>query len=129
LQKSSKRPRQTVLIVDDDVSVLRALARRVRADGFKVLTYDRPTLLLASDIPKSNACLVLDVNLPEMDGVELYETLVAAGCHLPVIMITGRNDLRSRRLVERVNAVGLLIKPFEDSTFLQIISRAISLSA
>ena len=108
--------------------MLRAAARRVRADGFEVLTFDRPGLLLAADIPKSNACLVLDVNLPEMDGVELYETLVAAGCHLPVIMITGRNDPRTRRLLERVNAVGVLFKPFEDSTLLEAISRAVSLS-
>ena len=125
MPKSRKTPRRTVLIVDDDVSVLRALARRVRADGFEVLTFDRPGLLLAADIPKSNACLVLDVNLPEMNGVELYEALVAVGCHLPVIMITGRNDPRARRLLERVKAVGVLFKPFEDSTFLEAISRAV----
>jgi two-component system, LuxR family, response regulator FixJ len=110
------------------MSVLRAVARRVRADGFEVLTFNRPGLILAADIPKSNACLVLDVYLPEMDGVELYEALVAAGCQLPVVMITGRNDSRTLRLLERVNAVGVLFKPFEDSTFLEVISRAISLS-
>ena len=94
----------------------------------KFLTFDRPGPLLAADIPKSNACLVLDVDLPEMDGVELYEALVTAGCRLPVIMITGRNDPRTRRLLERVNAIGVLFKPFEDATFLEVISRAISLS-
>jgi two-component system response regulator FixJ len=128
LPKSRKEPRRTVIIVDDDVSVLRAIARRVRADGFEVLAFDKPGLLLAADIPKSNACLVLDVYLPEMDGVELYEALVAAGCRLPVIMITGRNDPRTRRLLDRVHAVGVLFKPFEDIAFLEIISRAISLS-
>ena len=128
LRKSRRKLRGTVLIVDDDTSILRAITRRLRADGFEVLTFDSPTLLLAANIPKSNACLVLDVNLPEMDGATLYEALVAAGCRLPVIMITGRNDSRTRRLIERVKAVGVLFKPFDDTAFLEVISRALSLS-
>ena len=108
--------------------MLRAIARRLRADGFEVVTFDRPGLLLAAEIPTSNACLVLDVNLPEMDGVELYETLAAGGCRLPVIMITGRNDSRTHRLLKRVKAVGVLFKPFEDSVFLETLCRALSLS-
>jgi FixJ family two-component response regulator len=106
--------------------MLRAIARTLRADGFKVVTFDRPSLLLAADIPKSNACLVLDVNLPEMDGVQLYENLATAGCRLPVILITGRNDSRTRHLIERVKAVGILFKPFDDTAFLDIVSRALS---
>jgi|SRR6516164_6772780 FixJ family two-component response regulator len=126
LPKSRRKLRQTVIIVDDDTSMLRAIARLVRADGFEVLTFDRPSLLLAADIPKYNACLVLDVNLPEMDGAELYQTLTAAGCRLPVIMITGRNDSKTRRLIERVKTVGVLFKPFDDTAFLEVISRALA---
>ena len=128
MAKSRRKLRQTVLIVDDDASVLRAVARLVRTDGFEALTFERPELLLAADIPKSNACLVLDVNLPEMDGVQLYELLAAAGCRLPVIMITGRNDAQTQRLLERVDAVEVLFKPFDDTTFLGVISRAFSMS-
>ena len=109
--------------------MLRAIARRLRSDGFEVLAFDTPTSLLAAKIPESNACLVLDVNLPEMDGAALYETLTSGGCHLPVIMITGRNDSRTERLLERVHAVAVLFKPFEDSAFLDAISRALSLSS
>ena len=123
-----RRRRRTVIVVDDDPSVLSAMARLVRACGFDVLTFDRPGLLLAADIPKSDACLVLDVNLPEMDGVELYEALAAAGCRLPVVMITGRNDAQTRRLVDRLSVVDLLFKPFDDDAFLEVVSRACSLS-
>ena len=128
LAKSGRKVRGTVLVVDDDVSMLRAIARLLRADGFNVLTFDRPALLLAADIPKSNACLVLDVNLPEMDGVALYHALVAAGYRLPVVMITGRNDTKTRRLIEGVEAVGVLFKPFEDTALLEVISLALPLS-
>jgi len=128
LPRSRRKLRRTVIIVDDDTSMLRAIARLVRADGFEVLAFDRPSLLLAADIPESNACLVLDVNLPEMDGVELYETLAAAGRRLPVIMITGRNDSKTQRLIERVKAVSVLLKPFNDTAFLEVIYRALAIS-
>lgn len=108
--------------------MLRAVARTLRADGFEVLTFDRPNLLLAADIPESNACLVLDVHLPEMDGVQLYEALAAAGCHLPVIMITARNDSKTRRLLDRMKAIGVLFKPFDDTALLAVIYRALCLS-
>jgi FixJ family two-component response regulator len=129
LQKSVRKVRPTVLIVDDDLSMLRALARLVRAEGFEVQTFDKPRLLLAAEIPKTNACLVLDVNMPETDGVELYETLTAAGCRLPVIMMTGRDDSGTRRLLERVKGIEVLFKPFEDTLFLDVVSRAASLAA
>jgi CheY-like chemotaxis protein len=58
-------------------------------------TFERPGLLLASKVPKTNACLVLDVDLPEMNGVELYEALEIAGRALPVIMITGKSDSKT----------------------------------
>jgi FixJ family two-component response regulator len=61
----------TVLVVDDDLSVLSALARLIQAAGFRVLTFDRPSALLASAIPRDNACMVVEINLPEMNGSEL----------------------------------------------------------
>jgi FixJ family two-component response regulator len=97
-----RKGRPTVLNVDDDPSVLRAIARLIRASGFDALTFERPGLLLASKVPKTNACLVLDVNLPEMNGVELYEALEIAGRALPVIMITGKSDSKTRRLLKDI---------------------------
>lgn len=128
MPKSRRKLRRTVVIVDDDLSVLRAVARLLRADGFEVLTFERPGLILAADIPKSDACLILDVHLPEMNGVTLYETLAEAGCRLPVVMITGQDDTQTRRLVERLSAVEVLFKPFDDTVLLEVISRAFSVS-
>lgn len=89
----------TVLVVDDDRSVLPALARLIRAAGFKVRSFDRPSALLASEMPKTNACMLIDVHLPEMNGIELCEVLAQSGRGLPAIIITGRNDAEMRRLI------------------------------
>ena len=124
--KTGDRP--TVFVVDDDPSILRALGRLIRSAGFEAETFDRPGLLLSAEIPKSNACLVLDVYLPGMNGVELYEALAASGRGLPVIMITGRDDSRTQALVQRAHAVAILLKPFAEDVLLEAISRALALS-
>ena len=61
----------TVLVVDDDPSVRSSLARLIQAAGFRVLTFDRPSALLGSTIPTDNACMVVDIHLPEMNGSAL----------------------------------------------------------
>src|SRR5690349_9344285 len=96
LRKCTKQVPPTVLVVDDEPSVLRAFI--ICAAGFEVRTLERRALLLASEIPKTNACLMPDVNLPEMNGVELYESLAISG-RVPVIMITGQGDSKTRRLL------------------------------
>jgi FixJ family two-component response regulator len=123
----SKEPR-TVLVVDDDLRLLRALARLIRSAGLNVVTFDRPAQLLASEVPETNVCLLLDVRLPEMNGVQLYEILADARHDLPVIMMTGRDDAQTRHLLERVSAVAVLIKPFDESLLLDAIFRALALS-
>jgi two-component system, LuxR family, response regulator FixJ len=123
----SKEPR-TVVVVDDDSRLLRSLARLIRSAGVNALTFDRPAHLLASEVPKTNVCLVLDVHMPEMNGVELYERLAVARHDLPVIMMTGRDDAQTRRLLQRVSAVAVLIKPFDEALLLDAIFRALALS-
>jgi FixJ family two-component response regulator len=127
-QKSRGKQRPMVLIVDDDPSVLRAIARLIRAGGFEARTFERPGLLLASEVPNTNACLVLDVNLPEMNGVELYEALAMSGRALPVIMITGQGNSKTRRLLKDINAVEVLFKPFAGDRLLNAIQRALGSS-
>jgi FixJ family two-component response regulator len=117
-----------VLIVDDDPSVLPALARLIRANGFKVSSFDRPSALLASEIPKTNACLLIDVHLPEMTGIELDKKLAESGRGLPVIMITGRHDAETQRLLAQAHPVAALFKPVEERVLLEAIDRALALS-
>jgi FixJ family two-component response regulator len=79
-------------------------------------------------VPKTNVCLLLDVHLPEMSGVQLYEMLAVARHDLPVIMMTGRDDAQTRHLLQRVSAVAVLFKPFDESLVLDAIFRALALS-
>jgi two-component system, LuxR family, response regulator FixJ len=122
------RKTATVLIVDDDPSTLRSLKRLVVAAGFCAKTFDRPSALLAGAIPRSNACMVVDVNLPEMNGIEMCETLKSTARGLPTILITGRSDARVRSLAAKSDAVAVLFKPFDEGPFLEAITRALSLS-
>jgi FixJ family two-component response regulator len=101
-----------IIVIDDDPSILKALRRLVSGAGFEVRTFDRPSKLLRSDLPKARACLIVDIDLPEMNGVELCATLAASGCKLPVILITAHTDEATRRLADGASAVALLIKPF-----------------
>ena len=101
-----------IIVIDDDLSILRALQRLVSGAGFEVRTFDRPSALLKSDLPKTGACLIVDIDLPEMNGVELCSALATAGCKLPVILITAHTDDETRRLADGAHPVALLIKPF-----------------
>ena len=101
-----------VIVIDDDPSILRALRRLISGAGFDVRSFDRPSTLLSSDLPKAGACLIVDIDLPEMNGVELCETLAASGCRLPIILITAHTDDETRALACGAHPVALLIKPF-----------------
>ena len=127
-ERNQSKESRTVLVVDDDSRFLRALGRLIRSAGVNALTFDRPAHLLASEVPKTNVCLLLDVHLPEMNGVQLYEMLAVARHDLPVIMMTGCDDSHTRHLLQRVNAVAILIKPFDEALLFDAIFRALALS-
>jgi FixJ family two-component response regulator len=112
----------TVLVVDNDPDLLRAMERLIRSAKLSSRTFDGPRGLLMAEVPKSNACLLLDVYTPEMSGVELYETLAASGHKLPVILITGRDDVETRRLLQRVNPIAVLLKPLDGNLLLEAIA-------
>ena len=118
----------TVVVVDDDPSVLRALSRLIKIAGFQVLSFDRPSELLMSAIPTANACLVVDMNLPEMSGTELCSALTASGHDLPVVLITGRDDSTTQRLIEQAHPVAALFKPVDERALFDAIARALARS-
>jgi len=118
----------TVLVVDDDPSILRSLNRLVSASGFLVKTFAKPSELLASDTPLFNACMVVDIDMPEMTGIEMCEALKGLGRGLPAILITGRTDARTRSLAAHSDAVAVLFKPFDEEPLLDAIGRALALS-
>ncbi|MGO9604323.1 MAG: response regulator transcription factor [Candidatus Binataceae bacterium] len=119
------KAKPVVIIVDDDPSMLRALRRLISGAGFDVRIFDRPSALLKVDLPAAEACLVIDINLPEMSGVELCEKLAASGCSLPVILITAHTDEQTRALAVAAHPVALLIKPFARDLLMTSIGTAL----
>jgi FixJ family two-component response regulator len=117
--------RETVFVVDDDPSALRSLARLIRSVGYSALTFDQPSALLASEIPAANACILIDIELPEMNGFQLYQKLAESGRRLPVIMITGREPLEILRVVEKIG-IPVLFKPIDERILLKAIKRALA---
>jgi FixJ family two-component response regulator len=116
-----------VLVVDDDPSILRSLKRLISASGFEVKTFGKPSELLASDTPAAKACMVVDIDMPEMNGIEMCEVLKSSGRGLPTILVTGRTDTRTRSLAAQSDAVAVLFKPFDEEPLLDAIARALAL--
>jgi FixJ family two-component response regulator len=127
-EKLDAAVQETVLVVDDDPSVLGALARLIRSSGYHVRTFDRPSAVSLADIPRRNACLLVDIYLPERTGIEMCENLAKSGHPLPAILITGRNDAATKRLVDRANALAVLFKPIDEKPLLEAIARGIACS-
>jgi RNA polymerase sigma factor (sigma-70 family) len=115
----------TVFVVDDDESVRRSLERLVRSVGLNVETFATAREFLSADRPNWPACLVLDVRMPGMSGLDLQEELIAAGYSMPVIFLTGHGDIPMSVRAMKAGAVDFLQKPFSDQDLLDAIHRAI----
>lgn len=115
-------PAGRILVVDDDESVCRALARLLRSYGYEVTTFGSAAGLLAAGPPADTLCLVTDVRMPDMGGVELCEQLHASGRAVPTVFITahGMEDLRSLVL----HGAPVLQKPVDAERLIQAIETA-----
>jgi two-component system response regulator FixJ len=115
----------TVILVDDDASIRRALQTQLQILGFKVLVFRGAEEMLSGEFPVSGACLLLDVYMPEMNGLELQRILAASGRQLPTILMTGRDDQHSRQIMREANPMATLFKPFDEMTLLRAIRKAL----
>jgi two-component system, LuxR family, response regulator FixJ len=113
-----------IILVEDDPSVLRALCRILKISGLNVRAFARPSDLLATKIPESGVCLIFDVHLPEMSGVDLFEKITKSGCRCPLILITAHVDVATEIMTKRANAAPLLTKPFSRNTLLAAIRQS-----
>jgi len=118
-------PATTVCIVDDDPSVLKALARLIGAAGYRVKTFDRAPAFLDSRLPKGPKCLVLDLQMPDFDGLELQRELAARGLALPVIFLTGHGDIPSSVEAMKAGALDFLTKPVRGAALLEAVRTAL----
>ena len=116
-----------VMIVDDDNSIRRAVRRLMKSFGFAVETFASAEEFLGSDRLEKTSCLILDVHMPGINGLELQERLVASNSEIPIIFITAFTDERARLQALKAGAVGYLAKPFADDELLNCIHTALKL--
>jgi FixJ family two-component response regulator len=115
-----------VFVVDDDVAVCVALSRLIRAAGLHVETFGSAVECLSADRLKDADCLVLDVHLPDLSGLELQATLTELGLELPIVFITGRGDIPMSVRAMKAGALEFLTKPFDDQQLLDAIEQGIA---
>lgn len=117
--------KSTVLVVDDDEGVLDSLRMTLETAGFAVETYGSGMALLDGGDAPSGDCLLLDLNLPDLNGLEVQARLKDEHHDLPVIMITGKGDVRTAVSAMQLGAVDFIQKPLSGETVLQSVERAI----
>jgi two-component system, LuxR family, response regulator FixJ len=115
---------RTVHVVDDDAAVRRSLERLLDAAGFHVVSYQSPTAFLNSGSGLSAGCVLLDIRMPGVDGLEVQSRLNRLRVNLPVIVMTGHGDVPSAVRAMKAGAVDFLEKPFDDETLLNAIGGA-----
>jgi FixJ family two-component response regulator len=113
-----------VIVVDDDPSMRRALRTQLLLAGFNVFVFESAEALLDGHFPTNNACLLLDVYMPGMGGVELCRNLAAAERRLPTILMSARDDELTRRLMKETKAAARLFKPFDENLLLAAVRKA-----
>jgi two-component system, LuxR family, response regulator FixJ len=111
---------RAIAIVDDDVAVLESLSLLLRAAGFEVATFESAVRFLTGANPASFACVITDLQMPEMDGFMLQRALAERGAEVPVIIMTGHRDADTAAQARKTGAVEVmvLLKPFDDEYLL-----------
>jgi FixJ family two-component response regulator len=121
----SAKENPIVLVVDDDPSVRRSLRRVMESAGFQVETFAGAREFLAAFQPGNNMCLILDVQMPYMNGLELQKVLTQRGADIPTIMISGYANQRMKADAANEGALAFLEKPFEEEELLEYIHHAL----
>jgi len=117
--------RKLISVVDDDESVRRSTRLLVESFGFRAAAFESAEGFLKSGDVHDNSCLILDIQMPGMDGLQLQSHLAAERCGIPIIFITAYDDKESRKRAMQAGAVGFLGKPFSDEQLFQTIRSAL----
>jgi FixJ family two-component response regulator len=116
----------TVYVVDDDLSFCRAVERLLVGLGYRVEAYAVPAEFMACWRPEDPGCVILDLRMPELPGLEVQRLVSASGPPMPVIFVSGAADVESCILAMRAGATDILLKPFQESELLAAIGRALT---
>jgi FixJ family two-component response regulator len=122
---SSARGANVVAVVDDDDLLRDALRRLLKASGLEAVTFESAEDLLSSGRLREIACLIADVRMPGMSGLELQARLRAERYPIPIIFITAHRDAKMRIQAMRDGAVEFLTKPFDNTVLLEIVHAAL----
>ncbi len=115
-----------VYVVDDDSSVRNAITMLLEASGFKVESNDSAQAFLERDLVDASGCLVLDVQMEGLSGLDLQQELTTAHVHLPIIFITGHGDVPMSVQAMKAGAVEFLTKPFREQELLSAVRQAVA---
>jgi two-component system, LuxR family, response regulator FixJ len=116
--------KRTVYVLDDDDAVLRSLERLLNSVNFEPITFNRPEVFLAAAQTFKSGCVLLDVRLPRMSGLEVQAQLYKMRNDLPVIVMTGEGDIQTAVRAMKGGAADFLEKPYSDHTLLMAIEAA-----
>ena len=116
-----------VRVVDDDASVLKSLGRLLRAAGFAVQTFPSSQEFLQQHDPEAPGCVVLDLSMPGLNGLQLQQALARFEAPCPVIFITGYGDVPASVRAMKAGAVDFLLKPFDQTQLLSAVRSAIEM--
>ena len=114
-----------IAVVDDDASMREALQRLLRLEGFRTATFAAAEDFLQAGQLQDTACLIVDVRMPRMSGLELQQHLAMTHCPIPLIFITAHGDEATRERALRAGAVDFLYKPFREAVLLSAIQSAL----
>ena len=118
-----------VFVVDDDASVRTSLRRLLQATGYQIQAFSSTSNLFVEGRPDTPCCLILDVRLPEVDGLSYQETLSAMGVRVPIIFISGWGDVPMSVRAMKAGALDFLEKPFDRARLLECVRAAIARDA
>jgi FixJ family two-component response regulator len=122
---SSVRKTNLVAVVDDDDLLRDAIRRLLKASGLGAVSFESAEGLLNSGQLREIACLIADIRMPGMSGLELQAKLKAEGCPIPIIFITAHGDANMRIQAMRDGAVEFLTKPFDNAVLLEVVHAAL----
>jgi FixJ family two-component response regulator len=115
----------TIFIVDDDAALCKALARLLREHGWQTASFESAEAFLAQRDPQAPGCLLLDVSLPGLDGLELQRRLADAGPALPIVFLTGHGDIPMSVQAVKAGALDFLTKPVAAQSLLAAVQEAV----
>lgn len=125
MTNSSNSNKPLVRIVDDDPSLRSSLEFMLRCEGYDVAVYESAKTFLSGDMPGRPGCLILDVRMPGMTGLELQEVLNARGYACPIVFLTAHGDIDMAVQTMRCGACDFQQKPVKPESFLQAVARAL----